>query len=194
MSETTNMGNAFFKNDDVANIESIDLTTETIKKPYELRGLCGDDVFPLLNIIRKIGLNEIRSCINDDTIKNAIGSVMDFINRKGTKAPTEGNETEGDVIPSPAEENAENDTTEGNETLVALGLSILPTVLDVADVILGNISKCRNEVHEFLSNISNLSVEEVKHLPLPDFAEMIIDVVKKDEFKDFFKVVSKLFK
>lgn len=194
MSETTNMGATFFKNDDVASLNPIDMTTETNEKPYELRELCGDDVFPLLNIIRKIGLNEIKSCINDDTVTNAIGSVMNFINRKGTASPTEGNETGLGVIPSPVAESTENDTTEGNETLVALGLSVLPTVLDVADVILGNISKCRNEVHEFLSNISNLSVEEVKHLPLPVFAEMIIDVVMKKEFKDFFKVVSKPFK
>lgn len=171
MSETTNMTIL-----EVTDENSVGITKD---KPYELRDLCGDDIFPLFNIIRKIGLNEIKSCINDDTIKNAMGSVMEFINGKGTTNNDEG---------------AEGDTTNGNDTLVALGLSILPTVLDIADVILGNVSKCRNEVHEFLSNISNLSVEEVKHLPLPVFAEMIIDVVTKKEFKDFFKVVSKLFK
>ena len=39
-----------------------------------------------------------------------------------------------------------------------------------------------------------MKIEEVKDLDLAVFTEMIIDFVQKDDFKDFFKVVSKLFK
>lgn len=31
-------------------------------------------------------------------------------------------------------------------------------------------------------------------MPISEFTNMIIDVIKKDEFKDFFQVVSRLFK
>jgi hypothetical protein len=44
-----------------------------------------------------------------------------------------------------------------------------------------------------LSNTSNLSVEQVEKLEFPIFTEMVIDFVKKPEFRDFIKVVSKLF-
>jgi hypothetical protein len=36
-------------------------------------------------------------------------------------------------------------------------------------------------------------VEEVGKLDFPTFTEMVIDFVKKPEFRDFIKVVSKLF-
>jgi hypothetical protein len=45
-----------------------------------------------------------------------------------------------------------------------------------------------------LSNTSNLTVNQVKELDFATFAEMVIDFIKKEEFKDFFRVASKLFK
>jgi hypothetical protein len=44
-----------------------------------------------------------------------------------------------------------------------------------------------------LSQTSNLSVKQVETLDFPTFTEMVIDFVKKPEFRDFIKVVSKLF-
>ena len=44
------------------------------------------------------------------------------------------------------------------------------------------------------SLISGMSKDDIRNLPISTFTEMIIDVVKKEEFKDFFGVVSKLFK
>lgn len=66
--------------------------------------------------------------------------------------------------------------------------------LEVANVVLSNIGKCEKDIYNLLSNTSNLSVKEVQALGFAEFAEMIIDFVKKEEFADFFKVVSKLFK
>lgn len=79
--------------------------------------------------------------------------------------------------------------SEGMDSIV--GMSVM---LEAVNVILGNLPKCENEIYAILSNTSNLSVEEVKGLDLAVFTEMIIDFVQKDDFKDFFKVVSKLFK
>ena len=71
---------------------------------------------------------------------------------------------------------------------------MLPSVLDIADVLLNNIPKCENDFYKFLANISDLKVDEIKKLKPADFMGMIIDVIKKEEFKDFFKVVSESFK
>ena len=72
-----------------------------------------------------------------------------------------------------------------------IGISV---VLEIANVIMSNIPKCENEIYQILSQTSNLSVAQVKKLDMAVFCEMVIDFIKKEEFKDFIKVVSKLFK
>lgn len=140
-------------------------------KPYQLRELCAEDMFPMFTIIRKIGIRELKDCFSKETIE---GLVEVFMN--GAKAKTkEGEETQ-------------------DNTLVAAGISVLPSVLDVVDVLLVNIPKCEHDFYKFLANISNLKVEEIKKLKPADFVGMIVDVIKKEEFKDFFKVVSESFK
>ena len=75
--------------------------------------------------------------------------------------------------------------------LNAVGLAV---AVDIAGVIMANVPNAKEDIYLFLSQISNLSKDDIKELPISTFAEMIIDVVKKEEFKDFFGVVSKLFK
>lgn len=67
--------------------------------------------------------------------------------------------------------------------------------LEVANVILKNLHKCEKEIYQILSQTSNLTVEEITaEGNAVMFFEMVIDFLKKDEFSDFIKVVSKLFK
>ena len=72
-----------------------------------------------------------------------------------------------------------------------LGLSIF---IEIADLLLRNLPKCEDDMFNLLSATSNLTVEQVRQLDLATFAEMVIEFVKKEEFGDFIKVVSKLFK
>ena len=76
-------------------------------------------------------------------------------------------------------------------TINAIGMSIM---LDIVGVVLENYSKCHDNVFKFLASLSGMEAKQIESLPLDTFTEMIIDVVKKEEFKDFFKVVSKLLK
>ena len=81
---------------------------------------------------------------------------------------------------------------EGRDSeFISAGVGI---ALEVADVILGNLPKCENDIYQMLSETSNLTVEEIK---APGnavmFLEMVIDFIKKEEFRDFIKVVSRLF-
>lgn len=66
--------------------------------------------------------------------------------------------------------------------------------LEVAQVILEGLDKCEEHMFKLLSDTSNLSLEEVKSLDGVTFFEMIVDFIKKDEFKDFIKVASKFAK
>lgn len=77
----------------------------------------------------------------------------------------------------------------GNEAVVGFAVA-----LDIGGIILGNLYKCENDIYNFLGRIANVNVEEIKALSMAEFADLIIEIVKKPEFKDFFSVVSKLFK
>lgn len=82
-------------------------------------------------------------------------------------------------------------TGENNEDMSSIvGISV---ILEIANVIIGNLPKCEHEIYQILSQTSNLTVKQVRELDMAVFFEMVIDFVKKEEFKDFIKVVSKLF-
>lgn len=70
----------------------------------------------------------------------------------------------------------------------------IQVALEIVNVIMTNIPKCEYDIFKLLASVSGLTVEEIKEFDLSTFTEMVIDFVKKEEFKDFFKVVSKLFK
>lgn len=82
---------------------------------------------------------------------------------------------------------AESDN-EASPTIVGISVA-----LEIANTIIGNLPKCEQEIYQMLSNTSNLSVKQVKELDFVTFVEMVIDFVKKEEFKDFIKVASRLF-
>ena len=80
---------------------------------------------------------------------------------------------------------------DNDDGITMVGISV---ILEMANIIIGNLPKCETEIYQMLSNTSNLTVEQVKELDFATFTEMVIDFIKKEEFKDFIKVVSKLFK
>ena len=89
-----------------------------------------------------------------------------------------------EAVKSEEEEEDETKTT-------AVGFSI---IMEVVEVILKNLPNCEKEIYNFLAGVSGMSAKEIAELPMVTFTEMIIAVIQKDEFKDFFKVVSGLFK
>ena len=82
-------------------------------------------------------------------------------------------------------------TKDAENAATVVGVSV---ILEMANVIIGNLPKCETEIYEMLSKTSNLSVKQVRELDFVTFTEMVIDFIKKEEFKDFIKVVSRLFK
>ena len=128
-------------------------------KAFELRQLTAEDIFPMFQIISKIGVREFKSCFESDAVRSAIE----------------------DMASSDKDQNKLN----------AIGLSI---ALDIAGVVLSNIHKCKDDIYQLLAQLSGMTKKDIAALPMKTFIEMIMAVVKKDEFKDFFQDVSKLFK
>lgn len=129
-------------------------------KTYELRELMADDMFPMFNILSKIGIKEFKHCFESDEVKGIIAKM------------------------SSGEAKGKND-------VVALGLSV---GLDIASVLMANIGKCKDDLYQLLASLSGKTAKEIARLPMNTFLEMIMDVVRKEEFTDFFQAVSKLLK
>lgn len=133
--------------------------TDTKAKAFELRSLTADDMFPMFNIISKIGINEFKRCFESPDVQTAISGMVSG--------------------------------KDGQDKLAAVGMTI---AFDLASVVISNIGKCKDDIYLLLSQLSGMTKKEIASLPMSTFMEMIIAVVKKDEFSDFFQAVSKLFK
>ena len=67
-------------------------------------------------------------------------------------------------------------------------------VLEIAGIIVSNIPKVEKDVQKFASSVAGLTLEEVQQLSFADFGELIMQIILKDDFKDFFGRVVKLLK
>lgn len=84
------------------------------------------------------------------------------------------------------------DKNKGVKNLTNLaGMTI---AFEIANTIISNIPYCEEEIFAFLASVSGMKVDEIKIMDIATFTEMLINFIKKEEFKDFFKVVSKSFK
>lgn len=128
-------------------------------KAFELRQLTADDIFPMFQIISKIGVREFKSCFESEEVRKAI---MDMVSGAKDQA-----------------------------NVSAVGLTV---AVDIAGVIISNLYKCKDDIYQLLSQLSGMKTKEIASLPMTTFLEMIVAVVKKEEFKDFFQGVTKLLK
>lgn len=74
--------------------------------------------------------------------------------------------------------------------VASIGMSV---VFDIAGVVLGNMENCEKDIYTLLSRLSGLKVTEIADLPMAEFGEMVIEVIKHKGFRDFFTAVVKQF-
>lgn len=125
---------------------------------YELRKLTSKDIFPMVKLISKFGIDEFKKCLDPKIIKDLV------------------DETGG---------------IKGDQLTSIVGMNI---VFDIASIVMTNLGKCENEIYDFLASVSNLKRKEIEKMSPAEFAQIIVDFIQKEEFKDFFGVVSKLVK
>lgn len=140
---------------------------ENIDKTYELRGLMADDMFIMFSIISKIGIKEFKACFESDDVKAAVLNMA-----------------------KKADENGDAEADEGAD-VVSVGISV---ALDIASILLANIGKCKNDIYALLASLSGMKAGDIAKLPAKTFTSMVIDLVKKEEFADFFQDAVKLFR
>ena len=71
-----------------------------------------------------------------------------------------------------------------------IGFSV---AFDIAGIIIANIPRAEDEIQAFLASVTGMKVSEIKKMPFADYGELVVQVVMKEDFKDFFKRVMKLF-
>ena len=127
------------------------------EETIEIRPLSAKDIFPMVKIIRKIGLNDFGKCFEPEEI-NAITATF----------------------------------SGGTEELTRMvGMNV---VLKMVDVILENLPAVGEEVFVFLANLTGKTKTEVEDLPMDVFFNLVVDVLKREEFVGFMKAVSRLVK
>lgn len=72
-----------------------------------------------------------------------------------------------------------------------LGLSF---ALSLLQIVLRNMSKCRDDIYQLLSGLSGLTKQDIAKLPMRDYIGMLKDTLTKAEFRDFFTDVVELLK
>jgi hypothetical protein len=79
----------------------------------------------------------------------------------------------------------------GKVDVNALGMDIF---FEVAAVLFDAIPKAETEFYSLLASVAGVKVDDIKKQSPAVTMEMIVDFVQKEEFRDFFSVVSRLFK
>jgi len=69
----------------------------------------------------------------------------------------------------------------------------IQVMLEIATVVITHIPDCEDDIFGLLASVSGLTVDKIKTFKLAEITQMIVDFCKKEEFKDFIKVVSALF-
>ncbi len=80
---------------------------------------------------------------------------------------------------------------EGEELAAAVGVRVM---MEVAGIVMERLPECKNEIYTFLASLSGMKVEDIAALPMGDFFDMFMDVLKHPDFADFFQRVIGLFK
>ena len=151
-----------------------------VERNYELRKLCADDIFPMVNIISKIGIENMADCFDAKEmadIMNSVDSTLDEADGKESSDEADGKES--------------SDNTMADVLTKQIGIKV---IMKLVGLLLKNFGKIKRELYQFLAGLSGRTEKEIAALPLGTFTQMIVDVFKKEEFSDFFQVVSGLLK
>lgn len=81
--------------------------------------------------------------------------------------------------------NNEADTTAKEAAMNKIGIAVM---LEIAGALLERLPDCRNEIYALLAVLSDMSEEDIGKLDSSVFVSMVMDVLKKDEWKDFFQL------
>ena len=89
--------------------------------------------------------------------------------------------------------NVRKGMTEGNVDVITsqIGLNV---IMSLATVMLENLPKIENDLYNFIGSVIDMKPKDVAKMDMGEFMDVLITIIQKEEFKDFFKRASKLIK
>ena len=86
----------------------------------------------------------------------------------------------------------ENNSEDNSEKVYSqIGVKV---VMSIATVILENLPKVENDLYTFVGSVIGVKAKDVAKMDMGEFMDVLITIIQKEEFKDFFKRASKLIK
>ena len=85
------------------------------------------------------------------------------------------------------------DNSEDNSEKVYSQVGV-KVVMSIATVTLENLPKVENDLYNFIGSVIDMKAKDVAKMDMGDFMDVLIAIIQKEEFKDFFKRASKLIK
>ena len=83
--------------------------------------------------------------------------------------------------------------TEDNANVITSQVG-MDVVMSLATVIIENLPKIENDLYNFIGSVINVKAKDVAKMDMGDFMDVLISIIQKEEFKDFFNRASKLIK
>ena len=83
--------------------------------------------------------------------------------------------------------------TEDNADAVTSQVGV-NVVMSIATVILENLPNVESDLYNFIGSVIDMKAKDVAKMNMGEFMDLLITIIQKEEFKDFFKRASKLIK
>ena len=147
--------------------EAVETTTaeveEAIERPYDLRKLQDDDLWPLLQLFRKLGIKDVIETLSKytDTVKFNPASYA--TKEEAKKALDELQETMGAEI-----------------------------ISNLAEFVLSKTDTHKDSIYEFFAGVSGIPADDIKKMEFGTLPLMIYDSFNGVKNTAFFKVLFKL--
>lgn len=144
-----------------------EVVEEVVERPYTLRKLMDADLFPLLQLLRKLGFKDIKESVTASVAEARENNKFD-----------------------------PNDYKTEEEKKIALaklkddvGIDI---ALSMADMLISKLDTHSNDIYEFFSNLAGVPADEIKKMEFGTLPLMIYDSFSEVKNTAFFKVLIKL--
>ncbi|MDW5300757.1 MAG: hypothetical protein SA378_11585 [Sedimentibacter sp.] len=138
----------------------------------EMRKLSSMDLFPLLNIMAKIGIK--------DLIQEVFKKRAEYV-KKDKEGKAKADNAEAD--------NAEADNAEADNAMV--GAEVLA---QITELVFLNIGRAQNEINTLLAKLCNVAKADIEKLSMSEYVGLVTDFLAQEEFKASLNVIMSSFK
>lgn len=79
----------------------------------------------------------------------------------------------------------------GQVDVEAIGADI---AIELLELIVTRLPECKDEIYEFASSASGMTVERIADLSMVEFGELVYEIITCPDFKDFFRLAQRFLK